>query len=240
MIKQNFQQKTAPWKITLITLAVFLLFLVIWLLIGEIDLLDVDYIVPVNGIIWKGKVTNVNCDWLIQHFSKYLDDPTELRTKIGKTIAIISHTTLFNSMLLMWLGLGIIFSVVIVILLRIIKFVNYDVLLFSIAIAIGCSVFIFSHLITNWESNDGSGVWRNILRIFIMAISTVISFIIINNITSKILILSKSSNQIVNEMRSNKRADDLINKQSSHLFDDYLKQKKEKDITYVDVDKKHK
>ena len=52
------------------------------------------------------------------------------------------------------------------------------------------------------------------------------------------LILTKSSNQIINEMKSNKKADDLVNKQSKQLFDDYIKQKNKKDITYIDVDEK--
>ena len=105
MGKQNFQQKTIPWKITLITLIVFLLFLLIWLLIGEIDLLNVQYIVPINGVIWKGKVTEVNCNWIIENFSQYLENPEEIRTKIGLTIAIISHSTIFNPMILLWLFL---------------------------------------------------------------------------------------------------------------------------------------
>lgn len=239
MGKQNFQQKTIPWKITLITLIVFLLFLLIWLLIGEIDLLNVQYIVPINGVIWKGKVTEVNCNWIIENFSKYLENPEEIRTKIGLTIAIISHSTIFNPMILLWLFLGIVFSILIVFILRILKIVNYDVLSFSISTAIGCTVFILSHLIINWESDTGQqGIWRNIVRILISAICVSITFIIVNNITAKMLILTKSSNQIINEMKSNKKADDLINKQSKQLFDDYIKQKNKKDITYVDVDEK--
>ena len=49
---KNFEIKTKSWKITLIVVSIILLFLIIILLIGEFDLLDVDYIVAKNGVLW--------------------------------------------------------------------------------------------------------------------------------------------------------------------------------------------
>ena len=67
-MSKQFAIKTRPWKTTLIVLSLIIIFLLIIILIGELDILDVDYIVAKNGVLWSGKVTETNFNWLLDHY----------------------------------------------------------------------------------------------------------------------------------------------------------------------------
>lgn len=227
----KFKLKTQSWKTTLILLVFFILFLVLWILIGEIDVLDVDYIVPKNGILWHGTITNLNKQWIYDHYHQYGITMSDIEALIGKTQTIINPGNLiFNPLLLAYLLPLVLLCIIVPILLRLIRFSNYDVIPFSTALGISCFIFIISDLIGYWDKQN---MWLYLIRIFIMIISFAIIFMISNAIVGSIMEYSPYANQYINELKSEKIKADKIN-QSTSIFEDYQHQK-DQDITSIEV-----
>lgn len=235
-MSKQFAIKTRPWKITMIVLSLIIIFLLIIILIGELDVLDVDYIVAKNGVLWSGKVTETNFNWLLDHYSQYGVTEQMLLEWLNNKPCVIHNLTnmsILNPLLFAYLSGGLLLSFLIPFILKLCKFVWWDVLPFSLAIGISCFIFIISSLIEYWENNQ---IWWYLLRIFIFIISLVVSFIICNTIVKQCVKNSTYSSQYINELKSEKRASDKAMQQSKQVLDAYHKQKKENEITYVEVD----
>ena len=237
-MSKYFSIKTKPWKITLLVTLTFIIFLIILILIGELDLLDVDYIAAKNGVLWSGKVTYNNIDWLVSKYEKYGVTRMELENYLYSSIII--HNTLntfVNPLLFIYLFVGLILCLLITIMLRLFKFVWWDILPFSLSASVASFVFIISALIDYWNDNE---TWWYLLRIFIFIISLVISFFACNCIVKQFVKNSIYTNQYINELKSEKQAADKINQQSNQILDAYKKQKDRNTITSIDVKKSNK
>lgn len=238
-MSKQFAIKTRPWKTTLIVLSIIVIFLLIFILIGEIDVLDVDYIVAKNGVLWSGKVTETNFNWLLDHYSQYGVTEQMLLEWLNKDGVIHNRTGMFiiNPLLFAYLSGGLILSFLIPFIFKLCKLVWWDTLPFSLAVGIAGFVFIISGLIDYWENNQ---IWWYLLRIFIFIISVVVAFIICNAIVKQCVKNSAYASQYVNELKSEKQAADKAMQQSNQVLDVYRKQKKENEITYIEVDKDNK
>ena len=238
-MSKQFTIKTRPWKTTLIALSIIVIFLLIFILIGELDVLDVDYIVAKNGVLWSGKVTDTNFNWLLDHYSQYEVTEEMLLPWLNKNSVIHNRTDMFifNPLLFAYLFGGLILSFLIPFIFKLCKLVWWDVLPFSLAAGIASFIFIISSLIDYWENNQ---IWWYFLRFFIFIISLVVAFIICNIIVKQCVKNSAYASQYVNELKSEKQATDKAIQQSNQVLDAYRKQKKENEITYIEVDKDNK
>ena len=235
---RNFEVKTRPWKITLIVVSIILLFLIIVLLVGEFDLLDVDYIVAKNGVLWQGRVTNANKVWLLDHFSKYGLTEAMIEQYLNKhdPILILNRTNdiILNPLLFAYLISALSFSVLLPCLLRVCRLIGWDTLPFSLAVGLASFSFIVSAWIDYWEN---AVIWWYLLRIFIFIIVGVVGFVVSNLIVKQAMKNSIYASQYINEIKSEKLAADKINRQSDQMFESYKKRKDESEIKYVEVEK---
>ena len=235
---KNFEVKTKPWKITSIVVSIILLFLIIVLLIGEFDLLDIDYIVAKNGVLWQGKVTLANKEWLLDHFSKYGLTEADVEQYLNSLdpIQILNRTDniILNPLLFAYLMPALLLSILLPCLLRLFRLTSWDVLPFSLAAGIASFSFIITALIDYWEY---SVIWWYLLRIFIFIIVGIVSFLIVNATVKQAMKRSIYTNQYISELKSEKLAADKVNRQSDAIFDSYRKHKDESEIKYVEVEK---
>lgn len=227
-MKIKFEAKTRPWKIAICVILIFIIFLILWILFCEIDIYNLDWIVPHNGILWKGKITAANYDWLITKYPNVID-----QLEINKSIEIYNKGSLIFDWNLLWIFiLPIVFSILLTLSLRILKLANIDMLPFIFSISICLFVlFVISNFIPYWENNQ---LWRWMVRILISVSSFFILFFPTNFIVGKIMFKSKNHQNYLNNLKAEKNAIKLINEESNNAFDQY-KKSKDKEITYIDT-----
>ena len=150
-----FQVRTKPWKITLLVLFSFVVFLLIWLLLGDLNLLQQNYLIAVDAPVWKGTITSDNISSLadryysIAGYASASDFLPFLNEKMNKYCQILnkSGSSIFDPIILAWLFGGVGLTILLPIILRLCKQVNWDVLPFSMAMTFAGFVFIISGLI---------------------------------------------------------------------------------------------
>lgn len=234
----KFSYRTKPYKTTIYVLISFVVFLLIWLLVGDMNLLNVEWLIPKNGLFWTGKVTDTNIDWLINHY-KVFDPDISSELHIGTNVQLTNKTgnIIFNvNILFCWLG-GLIFCGLLPLFGRLIKFNNWDVYPFVLSMSLSGIIFCITGLIDYWVKQ---AAWWYLLRLFIFVISLVIFFLFFNWIFGFIFKKAKYQGEYISELMITKKMEDKINKSGSEVIDTYLKDKKEKEITYVEVDDKDK
>lgn len=240
-MKKNYSYRTRPYKTTIYVVIALIVFLLIWLLIGDMNLLNVEYLIPENGIFWTGKVTDANIPSLIAHYGAYYEPgvlETILQNFKDKTVEIHNMTghCIFNiNTVYWWLG-GIGFCCLLPLIGKFCKFNNWDTYPFVLAMVMGGLIFNISGLIYYWSN---SALWY-LLRIFIFIVSLVIFFIMFNWIFGIIFKKSNYQGQYINELMSSKKLEDKINKYGNDVVNAYLKDKKDKEITYVETDREDK
>ena len=245
-----FQVRTKPWKTTLLVIFAFVLFLVIWLLIGDINLLKQDYIVPVDGIVWKGTITSDNIAYLSERYFQYsgcntIQDFHYLLRQHMNSDAQIRNVTghyFFELIILAWMFGGVALTILLPIILRVTKQVNWDVLPFTLSTSLACFIFIISGLIPQTVFQDSNIVWLWVIRIVIMFATFAVFFFSINAIVVTAMAHSKYASQYINQLKADKLADDQAKKDAKELVDMYIKKREDEKITYIDVeeDKKKK
>ena len=224
-----FQVRTKPWKITLLVLFAFVLFLLIWLLIGDINLLQQSYIVPVDGVVWKGTLTESNIQTITQQYYVYANYPTAadfetfLRTNehkgiigwLNQSLQIRNATNhlFFDPIILAWMFGALAATILLPIILRLTKQVNWDVLPFTLAMSFAGFIFIITGLIPQTVFKDGNVIWLWVIRIVIMFAVFAIFFFSINAIVVSVMARSKYASQYINQLHADKLADDIAKKQ---------------------------
>ncbi|MCF0227550.1 MAG: hypothetical protein HUJ52_01885 [Malacoplasma sp.] len=239
-----FQVRTKPWKTTLLVLFAFILFLLIWLLIGDINLLKQDYIIPIDGVVWKGIITNDNIGYLSTRYLQYsgyassADFQSALSAFVDKNAQIqnVSGNLFFNPITLAWLFGGLGLTILLPIILRLCKQTNWDVLPFTIAMSLAGFIFIISGLIPQTIFKDGKIIWLWVIRIIIMFATFAVFFFSINAIVGVVIAHSKYGAQYINQLKADKLADDQAKKESKELVDMYIKNREKESITYIDVE----
>lgn len=232
----RYSQKTRPWIITVsVGVLVLLYFLIIWLLVGEINLCDKFYIVPVNGELWHGKISNDNIDWLWNSFSKWINVTKQDLIDYAKdhpddVASLHASVAVFNPIVLVYIFGGIGIAIIYPFIFKWLKIGNYDILPFSITTAIVCLIFFVTALIPAWVNvND---FWRELLRLAISVFCGFICFFFINWIVNKIYITNNNAQLLANELKVEKKASDVYNNDLRKMVDDYRQQ----DHDYVDLD----
>lgn len=234
--------KTRPWVITLsVGVIVFLYFLISWLLVGELDLLNKDWIVGSNGILWDGKLTPSNIDWLwnkyedvFNHYGNTYQELKEWADK-GMNLAVISPTMIFNPYILLILFGGLILAISYPFIFKLFKWGNYDIIPFSVTSALICFVFFISALIPHWGSTDDvkkNLIWYDLVRLLLSAVVGLGSFFFINWIVNKFYITNENAQALANELKQNKKSADVYNNDLRDLVSIY----RENDKDYIELD----
>lgn len=238
----NYSTRTKPWVTTIsIGVIILLYFLIVWLLVGEIDLLNKDYVVSVNGTLWSGKVTESNAQWLWDKYHNikswgFVDFDTFKEQCVGNKYRIVAFDLWFDPIVLIYIFVGIGISIIYPLIFKLFKWGNYDMIPMSLTASIVCSVFFVSALIPYWgESNE---FWREALRMLIACVSGLITFFITNAIVNKFFINTRNAQSLANELKSEKKANDVYNKDLSNLIDNYRKENDKEYIDLDDIDKK--
>lgn len=236
MLKKHF--KTPAWIISLsVIFFVLLYFIVIFILFGDLDVLNKDWIVPKDGILWKGLITENNYQSLYNTYHtlpNWNQSLEQFHQLVGHYYKIITPIVFFNPWIIYFCLIGLTISLIYPFILKLLKFGNYDILPFSLSCALFCMCFIF----TNWipyfgEQNE---LWRILLRVVISFIITIISFFIINYFINLIIFKSKNAHLYVNDLISLNKQKRSNDQQLRSLVDNYKSEKNNQE--YIDIEKK--
>lgn len=184
--------KTKSWWVFLsVLIFVFVPFLIVWLLCGEFNLLNIDWLIAKNASVWHGYVTQDNINALLERYGKYVQDKNVLFSQLqeflanGKQGSINAYKAFFNPVLLAPLFGLLAWSLVYPIIFNITKISGLDVLPFSIGVGTFMFILTISGLMNQWGQSLLAVYW--LVRIFIAALSTFVMFLIANYFTNKFI-----------------------------------------------------
>ena len=238
ILKVHNTCKTKTWWIFLfVSLFVIIPFIIVWLLIGEFNLLEKNWFIAKNASVWHGIVKQENIDFLAKKYQIfYLGGFETLRIQlaqyIDKSVNINSAFCFFNNLILLVFG-GLIFtSIFFPILFNKLKINGIDVLPFSCSFAFLMTSIVLTGLIPNWNQNIIALYW--IIRILISLVIATILFLITNSITNKCLIHSTNAISFLFGYKKQHELDQQTNQLLQKTIDIYKKQNNDK--TYIDVE----
>ncbi|MDR1991773.1 MAG: hypothetical protein LBP70_03545 [Mycoplasmataceae bacterium] len=249
----NYQKShlTKPIVISLFCLTVLITFLLIWLLLGDINILNQQWLIPYKGVMWSGKITENNYQSIFeiyQHDIQYwglhpIGDAPQWDIKDAHDFLLYSEddyfqsgmTILSSNLKLTWqisliIGVVLLAFISLPLFFKIFGWMNIDVLTFVITIALGCIAFIYSGLIPHTFGTS----WIWIIRVVIMLAAAAITFLLVNKFINFLMLKSGIGDQSINELVNRER--ERI--ESSNTLKDLKEQyKKGDDLTYVDLNK---
>lgn len=187
----NSSRKTKNWWIFLsVFLLVFVPYLIVLLLAGDINLLEKNWIVAQNASVWHGTLRPEIIDDLVNRYSIFWnpalgDMRTVLVANIDKSISIDSYKLFFNPVVLAPL-LGLLaWSLIYPMIFNATKVSGLDVLPFSLAIAGLMLTLILSGLIPQWGQQGIAWYW--LVRMIISFIAAITFFMISNFFVNQFL-----------------------------------------------------
>jgi len=234
----NSTHKTKTWWIFVSVLVfVFITFLIVLLLCGEVNLLDLNWIIAKNKSVWHGYVTNENIDALVNKYWIFYDGGKDaLRAALegarasGNAISINSYKMFFNAWVLLPLFGLLVWSFVYPIIFNATKVSGLDVLPFSFTLGMIMFTIIITGLIPVW----GHITLCWIVRIVIASVIGLVTFFVTNHFVNKFLATRSYSYDLVLGYKSQEKETAGPKAElKTHL--DEFKNEKGKDITYVDV-----
>lgn len=230
---------------------VILCFILIWLLLGDMNLLHLQWLIPYHGKEWSGKVTLENYDNLfgtyqseIKYWASHPTDSHIPETKIVSSdgflnyanqwfpdgMTILSISAKFNSLILIPIIVLVVLSATIPLVLRIFRIMEIDIYIFIIPIVFSSVVFIFCGFIPSVNNNG----WLLILRVVIFLVILIITFFISNKIINTVIGNSSLVEQAIIDIASQERERNQAQQTLRELKEEYRKQD---DVTYVDIGK---
>lgn len=213
----------------LICLIFFIGLIIAWILVGEWNVLHQQWLVPLNGTIWYGKLTDSNKQWLWNNYAKYTgyDDINVWFDKWGnKNCQIINNIKLlFNNKIIIILSSCFIGTFIIPIVFRFFKFIEIDAIPFIATLVITMIWLILSGMI-----NQKIGAWLWIIRIFVCLILIFVCFITLNAIINSIMMRLKIGENITNDYLISTKDVDTSTKE----IDSMINQTKQSDITEIE------
>lgn len=216
-MKLNKKSFNRHWLI-LLTVFIFVIipFLLLFLLIGEIDLLNLDWFCGQGEIIWSGVVTNSNIDYLID---KYHPD-ANLYDYIGKDINLFSDNIIFNLNFLYWSIGCVVLAIVYPLIFKWLGWLEINSMSFSISCMFAMITLIYTGLIPSFGSDLATLRW--IIRFLLVIFAAFIGFFI--------------TNYFVNILLSKETSDPLLISQWKKENEELTKIKKEikKDLKNID------
>lgn len=236
----NSTHKTKSWWVFLsVLLLVIVPFVIVWVLVGEFNALDLNWLIAKNQSVWHGIVTNDNLEILAQKYSIFHAAGEEdlknwLATYIGsgKQGSIISDFTFFNVIILAPL-LGLFaWSIIYPIIFNATKVSGLDVLPFSSALSTFMLILVISGLMDVWESFT----LYFVVRILIAFVGAIIIFMIANLFVNKFLSTRSYAIDMVFGYKSVDKANEYARDSLKKNVETFKKQKDE-DTSYVELPK---
>ncbi len=237
ILKIDNGPKTKTWWIFLfVFLIVIIPFTMVWLLIGEFNILGMNLLIAKNTCVWHGIIKQDNIDFLAKKYQLFYQGGYEtlkaqLENYINKNISIDSAFCFFNYYILLILVALILIAIFIPILFSKLKINGIDVFPFSCSFGFLMTGIILTGLMTNWQKNMMSLYW--IIRILISLCIGIIFFLITNSIINKWLINSKHAISFLFGYKKQYELDKSVKQQLQNNIDIY--QEPNKDKSYIDI-----
>lgn len=237
----NSTHKTKTWWMFLSVLVlVFIPFLIVWLLCGEFNLLNCDWLIAKNASVWHGTITAETdianlVEKLIKFWNPTLGDmASKLRDAIGgNPISIDSYRAFFDPVILAPLFGLLAWAITYPMLFNVTKVSGLDVLPFSVSVGAFMFILIITGLMDQWGQSMMAVYW--LVRIFITAICTFIVFIVANFFTNKYLANRPYAADIYFGYKTIDKANALAKQQLKENVDTFKKQK-DQDDSFVEVE----
>lgn len=234
--KEQFFSTKSWWIFIFVFVLIFIPYLIIWLLLGEMNLLKNDWLIAKNSIIWHGYVTTKNFNWLLDNFSKYCsyDLNAELTQflNVDKQGSIISSYVFFNWNIVIIVSSLILWSFIFVFIFYKIKLNFLDVLPFSLSCSFGCSVFIITGILQHFSTTFVYFLVRLIITLLILSIV----FFITNFFLNLFLVKTKHALDIALEYKFSCTDKYSAKGDFKNNIND-LQKEKDKDQTFIDIQK---
>lgn len=222
-----------------VLILVFVPFLIVWLLNGEFNLLNSDWLIAKNASVWHGVVTTDNIDSLVERYVKFWQgqDPIDMLAKLrdvinGKPISIDAAQALFNPIILAPLLCLLAWSFLYPIIFNATKLSGLDVLPFSFGIGSFMTILILTGLIDQWGQNLMAVYW--IVRIIIALIGMVTVFIMSNYFINQYIANSSYATDFYFGYKTIDKENALAKEQLKENLDVFKKQK-DQDESFVEV-----
>lgn len=188
-------------KILIINLLIFLTFFLCWILIGDLNLLKLNWLVPNKGSLWSGKVLATNADFLWNHYSKIfikesIYSASEILNKYdNKYLNIINTDNMILNLNLIYVLIGVsFFWLMLLPIFLFTKFISINICQFYLTNLICWIIFIFS---------GGMPVFNKtlviLIRILLLVVSIFVLFLVNNFIFNSILMNSKNQENVFAE-----------------------------------------
>ena len=189
----NFYHTKGWWIFLSSFLFILLPLIFIWLFYGEFNFSNLNWLIAKNQRLWHGNINHKNIDEIAKKFGDFFVEgretlKIELLHKIGKNCQILSDLMRINPLIFIPCLVLLIWSIIYPIILYFFKISNIDVIPFSTTIAITGNGLIFSNLIPHNK-------YFLILRIIIVSILLLVSFVLSNYIVNKIILIITTGNK---------------------------------------------
>lgn len=214
---------------------VFIPFLIVWLLSGEFNLLNNDWLIARNASVWHGVIQADQVEHLAERYAKFYigDLSSALNANIGKSMSIDSAFTFFNPVILAPLFCLLAWSIGYPILFNATKVSGLDVLPFSTAVGSFMFILIISGLMDQWGQNLLAVYW--LVRIVIAFVATFAIFLLVNFFTNKFLASRPYAGDIYFGYKAIDHQNALAKQQLKENLDTFKKQK-DQDESFVEVE----
>ncbi|MDR0739386.1 MAG: hypothetical protein LBF00_00655 [Mycoplasmataceae bacterium] len=225
--------------------AVLIGFILVWLLLADMNLLQLQWLIPYNGKEWSGNITQSNYHNVFTTYQKDIlywsnkngwnvTDAQSFynfaNTQYPNGLTILSSELKFNAWILLPIIIIAFISFVIPLILHLFKLMYIDTYIFSIPITLAAITYIFCGLIPSVNNNG----WLIFARIVIFFAVLIILFIVCNRVINTIIGYSASNEQMIIDITSQERERSQSRATLQKLKDEY---KKQDDLTHIDISK---
>lgn len=153
----NSTHKTKPWWVFVSVLVLVLIpFIIVWVLCGEFNVLDHNWLIAKGQVVWHGTVTTENIELLVNKYSIFYsgtqaDLLKELGRYLNKQASITSAKTFFEWPIAVITAGLFIWSVCYPMIFNATKVSGLDIMPFSSSLGMFCFSFILSGVIPVWQ-----------------------------------------------------------------------------------------
>ncbi|XQP55096.1 MAG: hypothetical protein ACOQNV_03105 [Mycoplasmoidaceae bacterium] len=227
--------KTKTWWMFLSVLVlVFVPFLIVWLLSGEFNLLNNDWLIAKNTSVWHGVIQANQIQHLVERYSKYTtwDLQSFLSSHVGESWSIDSSFTFFNPLILAPLLCLLAWSFAYPIIFNATKVSGIDVLPFSFGIGSFMIILILTGLMDQWGQNLLPVYW--IVRTLIALVGMATVFILSNYFVNQYIANSNYAADFYFGYKTIDKENALAKEELKENLGIFKKQKDE-DESYVEV-----
>lgn len=238
LVKSTHKTKTW-WMFLSVLVLVFVPFLIVWLLSGEFNLLNNDWLIAKGTSVWHGHVTDGNIEELAHRYAKFCEGgESVLFVKLqeylgsGKQGSIDAYKTFFEPIILAPLLGLLVWSFIYPIIFNATKISGLDVLPFSFGIGTFMIVLIISGLMNQWGQELMAVYW--LARIAIAAVCTFIVFLLTNLCVNKFLSTRSYAMDIYFGYKKLDEQNAMVKQQLKQNIDEFKKQR-DSEESYVEI-----